>query len=128
MVFLDTDVMIDLFRQYLPAITWLKELGDEEIGLSGFVVMELIQGCQNKREQTKLKKALSNCQIIWPSEKTCNQASDVFADYYLSHSLGLLDALIGQTAVSLNIPLYTFNQKHYTCIPELNTNQPYQKY
>ena len=51
MILLDTDIMIDLLRKYPSAFAWLASLGDEEIGLPGFVVMELIQGCKNKLEQ-----------------------------------------------------------------------------
>ena len=39
------------------------------------------------------------------------------ARYYLSHGLGILDALIGQMAVALNLPMHTFNQRHYAAIP-----------
>ena len=51
MILLDTDVMIDLLRQYPPAVAWLDSLGSEEIILPGFVAMELIQGCRDKAEQ-----------------------------------------------------------------------------
>lgn len=127
MIFLDTDIMIDFFRRYPSALGWLDDIGKEEVGLSGFVVMELIQGCQNKKEQGKLEKVLSDYQIIWPSDEVCDQALWVFARYHLSHSLGLLDALIAQAAISLGVPLCTFNEKHYACIPGLTTKQPYSK-
>ena len=49
MIFLDSDVMIDLFREYPPATNWFDSMDNKEImALSGFVVMELIQGCDNK--------------------------------------------------------------------------------
>lgn len=56
MIFFDTDVMIDLLRQYPPAKNWLEVLGEEEILLPGFVGMELIQGCKNKRELNNVEK------------------------------------------------------------------------
>lgn len=31
--------MIDLLRQYVPAVNWLGSLGQEEIILPGFVVL-----------------------------------------------------------------------------------------
>ncbi|HEV8716965.1 MAG TPA: PIN domain-containing protein [Candidatus Binatia bacterium] len=127
MILLDTDVMIDLLRRYPPAVTWLESLGDEEIQLPGFVVMGLLQGCRNKAEQEKLEKELQSYAVTWPSVEACNEARSVFASTHLSHGLGLLDALIGQTAVALQIPLYTFNDKHYTAIPQLRTLQPYTK-
>jgi len=55
MILLDSDVMIDLLRQYPPAVEWFDTLEDEEeIILPGYVVMELIQGCRNKIEQERL--------------------------------------------------------------------------
>ncbi len=127
MKLLDTDVMIDILRQYPPAVAWLDSLGEEEIALPGFVVMELIQGCRDKTEQEKVEKELKTYTIVWPSQATCSEALSVFASYYLSHGLGIFDTFIGQMAVTLNLPLYTFNQKHYAAVPSLETVQPYDK-
>lgn len=127
MIILDSDVMIDLLRQYSPAISWLETLGDEEIILSGFVVMELLQGCSNKVEQEKVENVLAAFETVWPSPDVCDEALDVFARYHLSHNIGLLDALIGQTAVALGLPLHTFNRKHYAVIPNLATTEPYSR-
>ncbi|OAD20262.1 PilT protein domain protein [Candidatus Thiomargarita nelsonii] len=93
------------------------------------MVMELIQGCKNKVELEKLQNELSIYEIVWPSQNSCNEALNLFTQYqyYLSHNVGLLDVLIGQTAVELGVPLYTFNQKHYQVVPHLQTIQPYQK-
>ena len=127
MVFLDTDVMIDLLHQYRPAVGWLNSLGDEEVLLSGFVAMELVQGCRNKTEQDTVERELRAYNMTWPSQEVCDEALSVFARYHLSHGLGILDALIGQTAVALDVPLYTFNTKHYVFIPGLRALQPYEK-
>ena len=127
MLLVDTDVMIDLLRQYPPALAWLDSLGEEEIVLPGFVVMELIQGCRNKQEQEKVEADLAAYSVAWPSPATCEAALSTFARYYLSHDLGILDALIAQMAVALRVPLHTFNQKHYVAIPHLVTVQPYEK-
>lgn len=127
MIILDSDIMIDLLRRYPPAIAWLEALGDEELVLPGFVVMELLQGCRSKVEQDSIEKILTAFEIVWPSPETCDEALNIFSQFHLSHNLGLLDALIGQTAVALNLSLHTFNHKHYTAIPNLITTQPYSK-
>jgi len=128
MILLDSDVMIDLLRQYPPAMKWFDTLDDkEEIILSGYVVMELIQGCRNKAEQAKVQRDLAVYGIVWLSPVGCDEALGVFVEYHLSHGAGLLDVLIGQTAVALEVPLYTFNQKHYRFIPGLQTVQPYER-
>lgn len=129
MILLDSDVMIDLLRRFQPAVEWLDGLpDDEEIILPGFVAMELILGCKNKAEQEKLQRELADCGIFWPSAADCDAALDDFMQYRLSHNAGLLDVLIGRTAVGLGMPLHTFNQKHYHFILGLQTVQPYKVY
>jgi len=127
MILVDTDIMIDIFRNYSHAIAWLDSLGNEEIILPGFVVMELIQGCRNKTELEKVKKELEPYAVIWPAPEICDRALSVFFSYHLSHGIGVIDVLIGQMSITLNMPLYTFNQKHYAAIPGIKTVQPYEK-
>jgi predicted nucleic acid-binding protein len=79
--------MIDLLRQHPPAVAWLDSLGEEEIILPGFVVMELLQGCSNKTEQAKVEKVLIGFEIVWPFPETCEAALEVFARYHLSHGV-----------------------------------------
>ncbi len=123
----DTDVMIDVFRGLQPAVDWLNSLENEEILLPGYVAMELFQGCEDKEQRRKVENNLNNFSIKWPSPEVCNRALSNYSKYNLSHSLGMIDALIGQLSVSLDLPLYTFNEKHYEVIPDLKTVQPYQK-
>jgi len=128
MILLDSDVMIDLLRQYSSATEWFDGLDeDQEVVLPGYVVMELIQGCKNRIEQDRLQSVLGTYGVVWLSSEDCDKALDTFKRYHLSHHAGLLDVLIGQTAVALGVPLYTFNQRHYRFIPGLQTSQPYDK-
>lgn len=128
MILLDSDVLIDLLRKYPPATEWFDALHeDEELVVSGYVVMELIQGCRNKVEQERVQRELATYGVVWLSPTDCDRALDVFATYRLSHNAGLLDMLIGQTAVALGVPLHTFNQSHYSFIPGMQTVQPYTK-
>ncbi len=127
MLLLDTDVMIDILRGYDPALHWLGTVSGESIVLPGFVVMELIQGCENHNERDLLLRETEQFRIKWPSPETSQHALTTFADVHFSHGTGLLDALIGQLAVSLGAPLQTFNEAHYEPIPGLETNQPYQR-
>ena len=127
MILVDSDIIIDFLRKYPPAIEWLTSLGDEELALPGYVVMELVQGCTNKGDLRKLEKFIEDVDVIWPSPETCDDALAIFTQFNLSHHLGVLDALIGQTAVAIDLPIHTFNRKHYAAIPDLVTVQPYQK-
>ena len=128
MILLDSDVLIDLLRKYPPAMVWFDALQeDEELMVSGYVVMELIQGCRNKVEQDSVQRELAAYGVVWLSQTDCDRALAVFTTYRLSHSAGLLDVLIGQTAVALGAPLHTFNQRHYGFIPGIQTAPPYSK-
>ncbi len=74
MIFLDSDVVIDLLREYPPATGWFDSLDDDEtMALSGFVVMELIQGCHNKVQQERLQRDLSFYEIVWLSPDDCDK-------------------------------------------------------
>jgi len=128
MILLDSDVMIDLLRQFPPAVAWFYTLDEgEEIALPGYVVMELIQGCRNKEEQERFQRALLPYGVVWLLPADCDNALEIFLAYHLSHGAGLLDVFIAQTALVLGVPLYTFNQKHYQFLSELQTIQPYAK-
>lgn len=128
MILLDSDVLIDLLRKYPPAVAWFDALSeDEELAVSGYVVMELIQGCRNRAEQDRVQRELAPYGVVWLAQTDCDTALDVFATYRLSHNAGLLDVLIGQTAVALGASLHTFNERHYSFIPGIQTIQPYAK-
>ncbi|OQW88575.1 MAG: VapC toxin family PIN domain ribonuclease [Thiotrichaceae bacterium IS1] len=127
MLLLDTDVMIDIFRNHLPARSWLQSLGTETLGVTGFTVMELLQGCRNQLEQQKVQKMLLAYTVVWPQPIDCERALTTYANFHLSDSLGILDALIAQTAVGLQMTLVTFNTKHYRVVPHLQTIRPYAR-
>ena len=125
MILLDSDVAIDIPGRHQPALDWLNTLAAGPIGLPGLVVMELIQGCRDRLEQSKVERFCSPFTIHWPSPLDCSRAMTDFAAHRLARNLGLLDALIAHTAVGLGEPLATFNLKHYRSIVALRILQPY---
>ncbi len=125
MILLDTDVAIDILRGHPSAVNWLQGLGPAALGLPRLVVMELLQGCFNKAEQTKVEQFCQPFTLYWPAEADCQKALQDFAAFHLSNNLGLLDALIAHVAVGLAEPLATFNVKHYGVVNGLTTIQPY---
>ena len=125
MILLDTDIMVDILRGYEPAKEWLKSA--QEIGIPGLVAMELLQGCKSTKEQRQLEKALSGYQLYWPDENDCNSALASFSAHHLSDNIGLLDALIAETAIGANAELATFNVKHYRVLKGLQSVQPYER-
>jgi predicted nucleic acid-binding protein len=126
-ILVDIDVMIDVLRRHGPAVAWLDSLDTEVIGIPGLVAMELLQGCRNREEQDQLERFLRPYQRHWPSQADYAHAFDDFIAYRLSHDLGILDALIAETAVGLNTQLATFNTKHYSVVPNAQIVQPYER-
>jgi predicted nucleic acid-binding protein len=126
MYLLDTDVLIDIQRGHAPAITWFASLS-ELPSVPGFVVMELIQDAQNKQALSNALKLVAPLPIVWATEADLTRALSDFTTYHLSHSLGLLDALIAACAVGQGATLCTFNVKHYRVVPGLVIAQPYTR-
>lgn len=126
MYLLDTDILIDIQRGKPAAVLWFSHLVDLP-AVPGFVVMELIQDAQNARQVQQVLRLTSPLPVVWPTELDCKRALADFTTYHLSHSLGLLDALIAACAVGLSATLCTFNVKHYRVIPNLLTEQPYKR-
>lgn len=127
MILLDTDVMVDLMRGYEPALAWLDSLEAETIGIPGLVAMELLQGCRDRMEQQQVERVLRLYALCWPTEHDCARALDGFAEYHLSHGIGVFDALVAETAAGLGIQLATFNERHYRVVSALQTIRPYPR-
>ena len=124
---LDADVMIDVQRQHPAAVAWYTSVPLGSLGLPGYVLMELYQSAQNQRQTFAVDRLTSSLPLIWPTDTESLQAIRNFRSLHLSHGLGLIDALIAATALSLSASLCTFNLKHYRHVPGLVTQQPYPR-
>ena len=123
---LDTDVLIDIQRRYQPALDWFSTLA-ELPGIPGFVAMELYQDAPDTKRVREVDQLIAPLAIFWPSARDCHKALTDFRTLHLSHGIGLLDALIGATAVGHHATLVTFNLRHFRPFTDLTTDQPYSK-
>jgi predicted nucleic acid-binding protein len=73
----------------------------------------------------QVRRLIAPFPILWPSEGDFETAVNLLAAYKLSDGLDLLDALIAATAIRHDLPLATFNVKHFRAIPDLTIVQPY---
>ena len=66
MKFVDTDVLIDFYRKYQPAIDFLDYYysRNEILAISPITQMELYVGCRNKRELTETVKFLEQYKVV----------------------------------------------------------------
>jgi predicted nucleic acid-binding protein len=81
MILLDTDVAVDILRGHPPAVAWLQGLGSAPLGLPGLVVMELIQGCQNKADQQRVEQFCHPYALYWPTQADCQRDLQDFATF-----------------------------------------------
>ncbi len=126
MLLLDTDVLIDIQRGNAAAIARFSGLTDLP-SVSGFVIMELIQGAQNSKQVRDVLKLVAPLSVVWPGELDCQKALADFTALHLSHGLGLLDSLVAACAVGVGAELFTFNDKHFRMVPKLTTVRPYAR-
>ncbi len=126
MIFLDSDILIDYFRNFLPCLEWLDSQEDT-ILVSGYTCLELYAGCANKLEIQKLEKTFKKMHVVWSDEVTSFKAMNSFKEFYNSHGIGMFDCLIGHTALKLDMPIYSFNERHFKKISGLTVIIPYKK-
>lgn len=128
MIQMDSDVVIDIARGFPPAMEWLLTVdASEELAISGFTAMEILQGNRNAGEQRRSTRTLSRFTILWLTPIESEGALAIFTKYRLSHGAGILDTIIGYTAITHNLPLMTFNTKHFGYLPGIRVPQPYNR-
>jgi hypothetical protein len=119
---LDADVLIDLLRAVPQARSWLRGLSILP-AISGMAALEVLYGAANTAELSKAQAYIRPFPILWPSEADA-EATSRLAPYRLSDGMDLIDAMTSAIALRNNMPLATFNIKHFRSIPGLSTIQP----
>ena len=119
MLMIDSDVLIWYMRGNPKAYKTIEE--QNGFFISVVTYMELVQGMQNKRELTLLRKTMRNwnAKILYINEDISAKAMFFVEQHFLSHSIVLADALIGATAISNGLKLLTSNIKHYKILKNI---------
>lgn len=87
--------------------------------------MELVEGVRDNQELAHLNRLLADYETVLLTPADCVWASEQHRKFRLSHSVGMIDALIASSAVRLRIPIYTLNLKHFKSLPGVNAIRPY---
>lgn len=113
----DTDILIDTGRGVLEAVKCLQNLkASSGLAISIITQMELMVGGDNKAELQTLENFLKQFYIIKIDQAVSDTAVDLLRSYRLSHGLLIPDSLIAVTAIVLNYPFITKNQRDYRFI------------
>jgi predicted nucleic acid-binding protein len=120
-VIVDTDILIDAGRGVAEATSCLQAIEQQSaLATSAVTQMELLVGSRNKKEQDEIEKFLSRFQVIKITGAASDMAVDLLRRYRLSHGLLIGDALIAATALVLDAPLISKNQRDYRFMADLN--------
>lgn len=112
----DTTVLIDHLRGNEKAFSFLRH---SLPAVSHVTVAELIQGVKGKRGLLAVEQALEDLELIQISGVISSRTISLMKEFFLSHNLQFLDALIAATAIEENLTLITANVKHFSFIKGL---------
>ncbi|MCD6225144.1 MAG: type II toxin-antitoxin system VapC family toxin [Deltaproteobacteria bacterium] len=116
---LDTDVLVDFFRGYNKAVSFVNRYSSRII-LSSIGVAELYAGVKEGAEQTSLNNFVSLFRVVPVTVEIAKVGGFYKRDYGKSHGIGLAGAIIAATSEAEDAKLKTLNIKHYPMIKGLS--------
>jgi predicted nucleic acid-binding protein len=116
--FVDSTVVVDLLRNYSPAMQWFS--GQRSLAITPIVYLELVAGARNKSDQQLALNMLKVFQIEYLTRMDMDWAIQQMTRFHLSYNVGPNDCLIASVCHRLQVPLYTHNRKHF--LPMLGTS------
>jgi tRNA(fMet)-specific endonuclease VapC len=121
---LDTDILISYLRGHSGTIDLLKSLASSgaSFSISVITVVEIEAGIRTG-EKAKTKELLDSMESVILDTPMAHLAGSFLSEHRRKGvSLSLADVMIAATAVSENLILLTYNQRHYP-MPELKIHQ-----
>ena len=116
MILIDTNILIEIYRNNTTIVDAVKKIGQDNIAVSDITCAELYYGARNKKELQTIAKDLKKLDILAIQTEISSKAVALVEKYALSHKLDIPNALIASTAIYHNLPLYTLNMKDFVFI------------
>ena len=117
---IDTDVLIDVGREIPEAVECLAHIVEHSVpAVSIISQMELFVGCRDKTEERRTERFLAGFQVLKLTEQVSDVAIHLLRQYRLRYGLAIPDALIAATAITVNQPFVSKNQRDYRFIKGL---------
>lgn len=121
--FIDSTVMVDLWRRYAPALQWLENA--PLLGISSVAWMEAVQGAPDKTARNAVLKLLGMYELVLTNEIDAQWAIAQQARLGLNYKISIEDYLIAAAAARYQLPLYTHNLKHLRPLLGDSAQRPY---
>jgi predicted nucleic acid-binding protein len=119
MILLDTNILVDYFREKPQAVEFIKRRGKSSMAIT---TMELYRGALNSKELRVIKKEITGFTIIDVNESTSQVALKLSERFALSHQMDIPDTLIAATALVYDLELRTYNLKDFGFIPGIKVS------
>ncbi len=129
MIICDSDTLIDYMNttsvRHKETVSVIESsIGIESVLVSVISKMEILAGASNRKQQNDIAKYLNGFSTALINDKVASKAFELFLKYHLSHKLMIPDAIIAATALEADIPLFTYNQKDFKYIADLQLYKP----
>ena len=118
----DTSVIIEFLRKRdkKETILWKAKEKNCDCVVSAITVFELYPGAKTERHKKDLKILLKWMEIIPFTEKLAKKSAEIYLQLKeRNNELEFRDIFIGATAIEMDIPVLTLNEKHFSRIPEV---------
>ncbi len=129
MIHLDTTFLVDLLREARrrergAATKKLESLGDEELGISLFVLCELEAGAalaaRADEERDRVRAVVSRLALVLPDATLAGRYGELLAALRSrGEAIATMDLLIASAALADAAPLVTRNVRHFDRVPGL---------
>lgn len=120
---IDTNILVDSFRAYSPAVSYLGS--ESKIIISFATLFELINGATDKKNLTLIKRKFSMFDIINITPDIQNLGLELLSEYKFINGIGIIDSMIAATVLYHNLFLVTKNIRHFKGIKGLTLIEPY---
>ncbi len=115
-ILIDTNIIIDFLRKQNKQQTYLWKLKEADYNciISTITVFELYAGAITLKHKDDLKKLLKWLEIQPLTTEIAQLSAEIYKDLKNQNELiEFRDIFIGATAIKINIPLMTLNNKHF---------------
>lgn len=120
-VLIDTSLVIDYLRNAdKPGTKFISLFKAYELHMSVITVFELLNGATTEEKLTDIRKICNTLTIINFDFQCAEKASEIYRELKIQNKLiEFRDILIGATAIVHNLPVSTFNKKHFERLDNL---------
>jgi len=124
MILLDTNVLIEFYKNNPGIVRSLRDAGQENLAISVITQAELYFGARDKNELQSLRQHLALLSHYPIDSSVSGRFIELMETFVLSHKLSIPDGLIAATALVHDLELFTLNIRDFRYIPALRLFPP----